>query len=368
MELRAGPAVIRDWRPEDAAELAREANDRRIWINLRDAFPHPYGLADGERFIARARAMDPPTFFAVEVDGSVAGGIGYTLHGDVERVGAEVGYWLAAPHWGRGIATAAVRALSAHAFAAHPELRRLYALPYATNAASARVLEKAGYRLEGRLRENVVKDGRVLDSLLYARLRGEHEAEKGEERGSEATTATVFVGVSVDGFMARRDGALDFLPPGGGEPHGYDEFMATVDALVIGRNTFETVLGFDEWPYGRKRVVVLSHRPLDLSAVKGGRVEQMGGAPAEIVARLAKSGARHLYVDGGLTIQEFLRAGLIQRLVVTRVPVLIGEGIPLFGALPRDVRLVHVATRAYSSGLVQSEYRVAAPDTPAASP
>lgn len=172
------------------------------------------------------------------------------------------------------------------------------------------------------------------------------------------TTASVFIGVSVDGYIARPDGSLDFLPPDGGEPHGYDEFMATVDALVIGRKTFDTVLGFEAWPYGDKRVVVLSRSPLDLSAVRGGVVEQMGGPPAEIVARLAASGARHLYVDGGVTIQGFLREGLIQRLVITRVPVLIGQGIPLFGALPRDVRLRHVATRSYASGLVQSEYEV----------
>ena len=172
------------------------------------------------------------------------------------------------------------------------------------------------------------------------------------------TTASVFVGASVDGFIARPNGELDFLPPGGGEPHGYDEFMATVDAIVIGRKTFETVLAFDSWPYGDKRVVVLSRRPLDLSVVRGGVVEQMGGPPAEIVSRLAKSGARHLYVDGGVTIQGFLREGLIQRLIITRVPVLIGEGVPLFGALPRDVRLQHVGTRHYASGLVQSEYRV----------
>jgi len=170
---------------------------------------------------------------------------------------------------------------------------------------------------------------------------------------------SVFVGTSVDGFIARPDGALDFLPPGGGEPHGYDEFIASVDAIVIGRKTFETVLGFDAWPYGRKRVVVLSNSPLDLSVVKDGVVEQMGGEPAEIVAKLAATGTRNLYVDGGITVQRFLRAGLVQRLVITRVPVLIGEGIPLFGSLPHDVRLRHVATRAYPSGLVQSEYEVA---------
>jgi dihydrofolate reductase len=170
-------------------------------------------------------------------------------------------------------------------------------------------------------------------------------------------TVSVFVGASVDGFIARPNGDLDFLPPGGGEPHGYDEFIASVDAIVIGRKTFETVLAFAEWPYGSKRVVVLSSRPVGLATAKGA-VEQAGGEPAEIVARLAGSGARHLYVDGGITIQRFLRAGLVNRLVVTRVPVLIGEGIPLFGSLPHDVRLRHVSTRHFASGLVQSEYAV----------
>lgn len=175
-------------------------------------------------------------------------------------------------------------------------------------------------------------------------------------------TASVFVGTSLDGFIARQNGALDWLPAGGGEPHGYDEFMASVDAIVIGRKTFETVLAFEAWPYGDKRVVVLSSQPLDLSSVRGGVVEQMGGPPAEIVAKLAASGARQLYVDGGVTIQRFLRAGLIDRLIVTRVPVLIGDGIPLFGSLPHDLRLRHVATRSFPSGLVQSEYEVVAPD------
>jgi len=169
---------------------------------------------------------------------------------------------------------------------------------------------------------------------------------------------SVFVGTSLDGFIARSNGSFDFLPAGGGEPHGYDEFIATVDALVIGRNTFETVLSLPTWPYGKKRVVVLSSRPLDLSAVGGGIVEQMAGSPAEIVAKLAAGGAHHLYVDGGITIQRFLRAGLVQHLTITRVPVLIGDGIPLFGALPHDLPLRHVATQQYPSGLVKSEYQV----------
>jgi len=171
-------------------------------------------------------------------------------------------------------------------------------------------------------------------------------------------TISVFVGTSVDGFIARPNGALDFLPPGGGEPHGYDEFMASIHALVIGRNTFETVLKFATWPYGDKRVVVLSSRPVDLSAARGGVVEQMAGAPAEIVSKLAATGARNLYVDGGITIQGFLRAGLIERIIITRVPVLIGDGIPLFGPLTHDLRLRHVATQHYPSGLVKTEYHV----------
>jgi dihydrofolate reductase len=169
--------------------------------------------------------------------------------------------------------------------------------------------------------------------------------------------ASVFIGASVDGFIARRDGALDFLPPGGGEPHGYEEFMATVDALVIGRNTYEIVLAFETWPYGPKQVIVLSTRPID-PAPPGAVVEQMSGEPAEIVAQLEARNIRHIYVDGGITVQRFLAAGLIQRLIITRVPVLIGDGIPLFGPLPHDVRLHHVATRQYKSGLVQSEYEV----------
>jgi len=171
-------------------------------------------------------------------------------------------------------------------------------------------------------------------------------------------TVSVFVGVSVDGFIARLNHDLDWLPEGGGEPHGFDEFLAGIDALVIGRKTFKKVLTFNPWPYGSKRVVVLSGQPLRLPSSIGGPVEQMAGSPAEIVARLAERGATNLYVDGGITIQRFLRAGLVDRLILTRVPVLIGEGIPLFSTLPHDLHLRHVATRSFPSGLVQSEYQV----------
>src|SRR5262245_18238662 len=130
--------------------------------------------------------------------------------------------------------------------------------------------------------------------------------------------ATVFIGTSVDGFIARPDGGLDWLPSG--DPgHGYDEFMATVDALVIGRGTFETVFGFPEWPYGQKPVIVLSSRALDLTSLRDRPVEQMQGEPAEVMARLEARGIGHIYVDGGVTIQRFLRARLVQDRKSTRL-------------------------------------------------
>src|SRR5262245_6335011 len=173
----------------------------------------------------------------------------------------------------------------------------------------------------------------------------------------------VFVGVSLDGFIARPNGDLDWLMGDGGSDsaeHGYNEFIAGIDAIVMGRRTFEKVLTFGKWYYGNKRVVVLSHRPIDLSVAqaRGGVVDLMAGSPAEIASTLVASGTGHLYVDGGITVQQFLRAGLIQRLIISRLPVLIGEGIPLFGSLPRDIRLRHIATRTYPGGMVQSEYRI----------
>ena len=169
---------------------------------------------------------------------------------------------------------------------------------------------------------------------------------------------SVFVGTSLDGFIARHNGEYDFLPAGGGEPHGYDEFMATVDVLVIGRKTFESVMSLPEWPYGKTQAIVLSTGTVDFSGLRGAVVEQMSGSPSEIVSRLAARGFQHAYIDGGVTLQGFLREGLIHRLTITRVPVLIGQGVPLFGSLPRDTQLRHIATEQYKSGLVKSEYEV----------
>jgi dihydrofolate reductase len=183
------------------------------------------------------------------------------------------------------------------------------------------------------------------------------------KRNAGDVQCSVFVGVSLDGFIARPNGDLDWLMgEGGGDSaeYGYNEFIADIHAIVMGRRTFEKVLTFDKWYYGDKRVVVLSHQPLDLSVAqaRGGVVERMAGSPAEIVSKLAASGASRLYVDGGITIQEFLHAGLIHRLIISRLPVLIGEGIPLFSSLPHDIRLSHVTTRTYPGGMVQSEYHV----------
>lgn len=181
---------------------------------------------------------------------------------------------------------------------------------------------------------------------------------------------SVFVGASLDGFIARENGAFDFLSAGGtvsGEENGYDAFFATVDAVLMGRNTYDVVLPFPTWPYGKTPVFVLSSRPL-APAPAGAVVEHLSGspAPADVHAQLAARGFQHVYVDGGLTIQRFLRAGLIQRVVITRIPVLIGTGIPLFGPVTADILLEHVATRTLAGGAVQSEYAIASPPSGAA--
>ncbi len=173
--------------------------------------------------------------------------------------------------------------------------------------------------------------------------------------------ASVFIATSLDGFIAREDGGLDWLPADGGEPHGYNEFIATIDAIVFGRKTYETVLGFGSWFYGKMPVIVLSTTLKELNAPEGAVCDLMAGPPEEIVARLAQRGFKHLYIDGGVTIQNFLRAGLIQRVVITRIPVLLGSGIPLFGPLPHDIRFEHVSTRSFPSGMAQSEYLIQPP-------
>jgi dihydrofolate reductase len=170
---------------------------------------------------------------------------------------------------------------------------------------------------------------------------------------------SVFIATSLDGFIARQDDRIDWLPANGGEPHGYVEFMATVDAVVLGRRSFEQVLKYEAWPYPTKPVIVLTSRPETVVAPKGAVCDAMCGTPLEVVNRLADRGMKHLYIDGGVTVQRFLEAGLIQHVTITRIPVLLGSGIALFGPLSRDIRFKHIATRTFPSGMVQSQYVVA---------
>jgi RimJ/RimL family protein N-acetyltransferase len=167
MKLALTRSIVRSWSNDDLGSLVKYADNRKIWLNLRDRFPHPYARRDGREFIQLARSQRPETMFAIEVDGEAAGGIGFVQHADVERVSAEIGYWLGEPFWGRGIASEALVAVTNYAIETH-QLTRVYAVPYARNESSCRVLEKAGYVLEGRLRRSCVKDGEVLDQMQYA--------------------------------------------------------------------------------------------------------------------------------------------------------------------------------------------------------
>lgn len=158
---------MRSWEAGDVDSLVEQANNREIWLNLRDRFPYPYTRSDGQTFIRASRKMTPECNFAIAVDGKAVGGIGFHPQADVERVSAEIGYWLGQPFWGRGITTEALVALTKHIIATHA-LTRVFALPFAFNAASCRVLEKAGYALEARLRRSAIKDGRLVDQMQYA--------------------------------------------------------------------------------------------------------------------------------------------------------------------------------------------------------
>ena len=167
MELPLTSCVVRSWRMGDADALVRYGDNYKIWLNLRDAFPHPYTLHDAREFIKSLRTRTPETAFAIAVNGEAAGGVGFVLRHDVERVSAEIGYWLAEPFWGRGIATQALIAVTDYAIATH-QLTRVYAVPFASNTASCRVLEKAGYTLEARLRRSAIKNGVIADQMQYA--------------------------------------------------------------------------------------------------------------------------------------------------------------------------------------------------------
>ncbi|OON71179.1 hypothetical protein B0919_02415 [Hymenobacter sp. CRA2] len=168
MPLPVAGARLRPFQPTDAPALARPADDRDIWRNLRDRFPHPYTLADAEWYVGFVHAEGAADLhLCIEVDGEAVGSISVLFKDDISRREAEIGYWLGRAYWGRGIVSAAVQALSAYALA-HFDVCRLYASVFEYNPTSARVLEKAGYALEGRLRKSITKDGQTVDGLLYA--------------------------------------------------------------------------------------------------------------------------------------------------------------------------------------------------------
>lgn len=173
---------------------------------------------------------------------------------------------------------------------------------------------------------------------------------------------SVFIATSLDGYIARKDGDIDWLmeadtsdPP---EDTGYFTFIETVDCLVMGRNSLEKVLTFPEWPYDGMRVVVMSRTMVEVPAQVAGKAELFSGSPQELATKLKGEGCKRLYIDGGQIIQSFLRAGLITDLCITKIPILLGEGIPLFGPLDADVKLKHVSTKTFNSGFVQTTYEV----------
>lgn len=170
MDLKLTSCSVRSWAWRDREEIVRHANNRKVWINLRDRFPHPYTVSDARRWLESVIGLKPETNFAIAVANEAVGGIGFTVQHDVAYRSAEIGYWLGEEFWGQGIATEALIAVTEHAFSEYA-LCRLYAHVFEWNPASARVLEKAGYTYEGRLKKSVTKNGQTIDQLMYAAIR-----------------------------------------------------------------------------------------------------------------------------------------------------------------------------------------------------
>lgn len=169
---------------------------------------------------------------------------------------------------------------------------------------------------------------------------------------------SVYIATSLDGFIARKNGEIDWLTDGGSsEDYGYAGFISTIDYIVMGRNTYEKVLTFGEWPYNKK-VIVLTSRDLTIPPNLAGKVAALLFAPREVLSELESRGAQHIYLDGGATIQRFLREGLVDEMTITTIPVLIGEGLPLFGSLERDMKLELISSVSFENGFVQNKYKV----------
>lgn len=167
MQIDCEKCLVRTWKAADYCSLAQHANNRKIWLQLRDAFPHPYTKKDARNFIKIARTLKPETFFAIEAAGEAVGSIGIKPGIDIERISAEIGYWLGEQYWGRGITTAALRGLTNYAIREF-QLSRVFAVPFRDNSASHKVLENAGYEREGIMRKSCIKDGKIKDQVLYA--------------------------------------------------------------------------------------------------------------------------------------------------------------------------------------------------------
>ncbi len=175
--------------------------------------------------------------------------------------------------------------------------------------------------------------------------------------------SSVFIATSLDGFIARVGGELDWLDASNatvpeGEDCGYNRFMESIDILVMGRKTYEQVSSFDKWPYENKPVIVLTSNKVEIPNELTKTVSQSSESPKKLHERLSKEGAQRLYIDGGVTIQRFLAEGLIDDLTITVIPIILGNGIPLFGNGKKDILLKCVATKSYDFGFVQSTYEV----------
>jgi dihydrofolate reductase len=170
---------------------------------------------------------------------------------------------------------------------------------------------------------------------------------------------SVYIATSLDGFIARKNGDLDWLPPGeqDGEDFGYAQFMSAVDYVVMGRNTFEKVLTFGGWHYNKK-VIVLTSRDLTIPSRLTDKVEALHLSPRELVHEMERRGAKAIYLDGGVTIQRFLRESLVDEMIITTIPILLGEGLPLFGTLEKDINLELVKSESYQNGFVQNKYKI----------
>ena len=178
-----------------------------------------------------------------------------------------------------------------------------------------------------------------------------------------SSKVSVYIATSLDGFIARTDGALDWLDEANavvpdGEDCGFGAFMGSIDALVMGRKTYEKVLSFGEWPYGEKPVVVLSRSSISFPPSVPDTVTHSSQSPRDLLERLSDEGVGRVYVDGGITIRGFLSEGLVDEITVTVIPIVLGDGIPLFGSTEKDIRLTHIRTTAFDFGFVQTTYSV----------